>query len=522
MSNRFSRRDVIRIGISGLGGLALGCSLQDTGIRAQENQPENPKRPMNLLFMNTDQQRFDALSCAGNAFVSTPNLDRLAREGVRFRSTVTPLPMCVPARASFHTGLSTCTTRCFATLNDKDMQFGSGSFDHNLAKTGYHTEYHGRWHAPTQLADCYENQVSLDFRAPYRKYLKETLGDPPKPEPGQYVSFLSGWPYTPDPLDAKYANLWAGKEDYQKVIGFGKYSLPPEHTYSAFVANQTIDALKRLRTTPFSISVGFLAPHHPWYIPEPFWGSIDPEKIPLPPTMDDDRKNTPYESFPWEAPGAYRKHMKLYHARYYELLQEVDYHIGRTLKALDDLDLAKNTLVIFTADHGEMLGDHGLIQKFVPYQGSIRVPMIMRLPGKIPEGRVADEPVNSIDIFATIFDYLGIPCPKQEGKSLRPLVEGNAGGWSEYTFSEWGWDTWIASTTLVSRDWKYVWTRSADMMDVLFDLGNDPDETTNLLGKNPDRAKYVPRAKEIRTEMLAWMETIKHPFREALAKSEIG
>lgn len=470
---------------------------------------------LNVLFINTDQQRFDALSCAGSEFVSTPNMDRLAREGVRFTSAVTPQPMCVAARCAFHTGLYIHSSGCVVQTSDPGMRFGSGSFDQNLARLGYRTEHHGRWHAPTELTDCYENEVTLDFIGQYKRHLLEVLGEPPKPGPGQYESLLSGWPYTPDPMDAKRAELWPEYPEYQDVIHFGTYSIPPEHTYSAFAADRTIDALRRLKDEPFSISSAYLAPHHPWYVPVDRAGSIDPERMRVPETIDDPRADTPYEHFLWQIPDAYRRHIKLFHARYFELLEETDHQIGRVLDALDELGLADNTLVVFTADHGEMLGDHGLTQKFLPYQGSIRVPMVMRLPGVIRPGTLVDHPVNTVDIFATIFDYLGLPCPPQDGMSLRPLIEGRRHGIPDCTFSEMGRDEGLAYTACVSREWKYVRHRETGSFDVLFDLRNDPHELTNLLGSNPDRHRYEPIARSMKGQMQDWMERIGHPYLEA-------
>ena len=510
-----SRREVFRIGAAG------GMALVAKPGRAKDMSGKTNRRP-NVLFVNTDQQRFDALSCAGNPCVSTPNLDRLASEGVRFTSAVTPSAMCIPARCAWATGLSIHATGCINTTDPKSMDFHSGSFDQNLAKAGYHTEYHGRYHAPLPLAECYKNPITLGFTKPYQAHLKKTLGEPPACKDGELVGLLAKWPYKPDPLDARFANIWPDHPEYQGCIHFGTTSVPAEHTYSAYVADQTIDALKRLKDVPFSITSAFLAPHHPWYLPKRWAGSVDPKKMREPATLNDKRENTPYSDFFWQLPEVYRKHLGLFHARYYELLQEADYHIGRILKALDDLGLAENTLVIFAADHGEMLGDHGLTQKFVAYQESIRIPMMMRLPGKIAAGKLVDHPASSVDIFATIFDYLGLECPPQHGNSVRPLVEGRTDDYPDYVFSEFGLDAGIGYISFISRQWKYVWTLAPGAMDMLYNIEEDPHELNNLLGANPDREKHLPKAREIRKAMLDRMEQIKHPYLEKLAASEIG
>ena len=238
--------------------------------------------------------------------------------------------------------------------------------------------------------------------------------------------------------------------------------------------------------------------------------------MPPPATMYDKRLDTPYEDWPWQIDDIDIAGMGLMQARYYALVQEADYHIGRMLDALDEFGLAENTLVVFLSDHGEFLGDHGIMQKFLPYQEAIRVPLLMRLPGQIPAGTVVEHPVNTCDVFATIFDYLGLTCPEQEGMSLRALIEGGSNTRSNYTFSEFDF-----YSLFVSNDWKYVWHRDPQHVDMLYDLRRDPFETVNLLGSNPDRQKYLSTAETIRREMITWMERIEHPYLEQLVKSAI-
>lgn len=520
MSNKgITRREMMKLCIAGAGGMALGLNPIES-YTSKSKMTDVNGRKINVLFINTDQQRFDALSCAGSPYVSTPNMDRLAREGVRFTHAYTAQPECVPARTSFHTGRTVFNSRC--SINTKieadDLNLGSGSFDQNLSRIGYGTEYHGRWHAATALTDCYANTVTTNFSKPYREYLRELRGETPKPGTNEEKSIISGWPYNPDISKSELE----GTPHAQFNIQYGIYTLPTHHTFTGFTANQTIDAIKRMKNQPFSITSAYLSPHHPWYVPKPFADSISPDVMDLPATMHHDRQNTPYVNNGWQLDKVEIEHQKLFRARYFELIAEVDYHLGRVLRTLDQLGLADNTLIIFTADHGEMLGDHGLSQKFVPYQESVRVPLLMRLPGMIPAGRVIDQPVNTVDIFSTIFDYLGLPCPEQDGSSLRPLIEGKRNNRSEYTFSELGWAEPVAYTLFASHDWKYVWMHDPKSIDMLYDLNRDPEEINNLLGNNPSRGKYLSKAKEIRSEMLAWMESIGHPMRDKLYKSEIG
>ncbi len=478
--------------------------------------PPSPGNSTNVLFINVDQMRFDAMSCAGSPYVSTPNLDRLAKEGVRFTNAMTAVPVCGPARACWHTGLTGFKMGLVsnAQVDDPKVFLGNGSFDQNLAKSGYHTEFHGRWHSPASMLACYENKVTPDYVTPYRNFLRAKLGEAPKPSPSQMAGEFSKWPVDLDlPAIAK-----SREANRNFTLQHGVETIPDEYTQTAWTASETIDALKRLQGKRFSMTCSIIAPHTPWYVSKMMNGKVDPKMIRIPSTIDDKRENTPWPSPQWwELDALEREHYALFAARYYEMVLMADYEIGRILKALDELDLAKNTLVIFTADHGELLGEHGLQQKLLPYRGSVCVPMMMRLPGRIPAGKTIDNPVSSVDIFPTIFDYTGLPCPENDGLSLRPLIEGKKRAYPDFTFSEIGHDV-TAYTMFVYRDWKYVWTHDDKVADMLFDLKNDPDETCNLLGNNPDRSRYADTVKRIRKDMLAWMERIHHPVRDQLAK----
>jgi arylsulfatase A-like enzyme len=188
--------------------------------------------------------------------------------------------------------------------------------------------------------------------------------------------------------------------------------------------------------------------------------------------------------------------------------------MGRLLSKLDELELTQNTLLIFCTDHGEMLGNHGLTQKFVAYQESIRVPFFMHLPGKIPAGKVVHDPVNLLDMYATIFDYAGLSCPPQQGKSLRAVIEGKEH--REYTFTEMF--DWYSA--YVSREWKFVWVHKLPGSSALYNLKDDPFELNNLIAKNPDRERSLPQVRYLRKKMLEWMEEVNHPLRDPLVKAE--
>jgi arylsulfatase A-like enzyme len=474
----------------------------------------------NLLFILVDQLRFDTMSCAGSPFVKTPNMDRLAREGVRFTNAITPSPICAPARAAILTGQPIHTTGCVTNL---DLQGGRcdglRSFDHLLADNGYKTEYVGRWHAPESMLSCYPKRPMSPNMDEYRDYLT-TKGYEPveQSEENPFVCVMSGQPYDPDPVDhgVRVRDYGHGHDRVEPGLTFGRDTIPQEHSLSTAVADEAIDALSRLKDEPFSLTSSFMFPHHPLIVPRPWCDMINEADLVLPETFDDTRENTQYDTFTWHMDEVERKHARLIMARYFAAVQEVDHHIGRVLDTLDGLGLTDNTLVIFTSDHGEMLGDHGLKTKFVHYRESVGVPLILRMPGVIEAGRTAATPTCLTDLYATITDYLGVES-LQCGESLRSLIDGDDPDTDRIVFSQQEHWNVMART----RDWKYVWSSQPDQVDMLFDLANDPVEVTNLLGRNPDRDQYSEPAGMMKRHLTDWMEETDHPWYEQAVSSDV-
>jgi len=479
-------------------------------------------RKPNLLFIMTDQQRYDAMSCAGSTFVHTPNMDRLAREGVRFTNAVTPSPIRVPARVSILTGLPIHSTGCVWNPDAKnpDMCRGLPSFDQVLANDGYTADHVGKSHVPEPLRECYQPSPA---RENYRAYLARHGYRPvERDSDNPYVYKLSGQPYEPDPLDhgVRVAEHGHGHARVAPGLEFGRDTVPSEHSLSAMVADQTIETMKRLGNGPFSLSSSFVFPHDPLIVPRPFCDMVAEADMAVPDTFDDDRCNTHYRDAEWAMDEVEREHARLMMARYYAATMEVDHHIGRVLDALDELGLAGDTLVIFTSDHGDMLCDHGMMLKFVLYRGSVGVPLLMRMPGRIEAGRTVDEPVCLTDLHATIVDYLGVESPVATAattESLRPWIDGDGGGAARIAFSQFQEWNVMAQT----RGWKYVWSSRPDDVDMLFDLTSDPGEATNLVGANPDRARHMEPAEAMKRALVGWMEQTRHPWLDDVAGGEV-
>ncbi|GAH04466.1 unnamed protein product, partial [marine sediment metagenome] len=171
-----------------------------------------------------------------------------------------------------------------------------------------------------------------------------------------------------------------------------------------------------------------------------------------------------------------------------------------------------NTLVIFTSDHGEMLGSHGMNSKMVFYEESAHIPLIMRLPGAIQPGTVVTTPVSHIDLFASILDYLGVNGHKSEGHSLRPLIEGRVYTRPDFCVSEWPSNS-VPNFMVRTAEWKFMFANSpgSKALDALYNLKDDPYELNNLIGNNPIRGYYLAQAEKMKTRLISWLESVNSP-----------
>jgi len=504
------------------------------GLSAREAwSAEGSPRPINLLFIITDQQRFDALGCAGNPVLKTPNLDGLARDGVRFAAAYTCCPVCVPARTSILTGHSPQSNKVLSNeeINHTDVPHFP-TFDQVLLRHGYRGEYHGKWHSPYQFALDYTQPVrwvngkrppgcKADMSESQALLAYEAAHVPERPlQPGELIANLYGRPYRPDPLDPAYSQ---GQSAVSQGTSYGCLDVPPEHTMVAWTAQEGLEALERLKDGPFTLTVSISPPHPPMVLARPYYGMYPVAAMPVPASIDDPRSNSPYRHKAVDP--AYRDKDKIRYmvSNYYGLVTEVDDWVGRLLRRLGELGLAGNTLVVFTSDHGEMLGDHGMYSKFVFYEGSVHIPLLMRLPGVIPAGRVIKAPVSHIDLLATLLDYCRQTAPPSEGATLRPLIEGNDNGAGRFVVSEWP-ATALPGYMVFDGRWKLLFGRSAEArsLDALYDLQSDPLEVTNLLGSNPDWEKHRGEAQRLKGLLVDWLTRVQSSSLESVKARPIA
>ena len=508
---------------------APGAQAASKAIKAQDSQ-----RP-NILYIMTDQQRWDALGYSGNKVIKTPNLDRLARSGAYFSHAVTPCPVSGPARCSILTGMTIekSGVRLNDDTHDKNLPLPYKTFDEMLSADGYYDEYYGKFHSPKAMAEVYRNpskgglsgaDLILGDKSLYKKLLDREFPDRSL-KAGEHLGggVYAGVPYKPSPMDRRYGMTpQEAKEKKAKVDPHGCVNIPAELSFTSYTVGQALDAMDRVASNaPFAISCSIVAPHAPFLPSEPYCGMYNPKDMPIPATIGDDMKNNPYKKS--SAKGEeFRdpKRIGYFISEYYALITEADMWIGKLLDKLDQLGLTENTVVVFTSDHGEMLGDHGMQAKFVFLEGSVRVPLIVSYPGVIPAGKKIDAPVSLTCIYPTILELAGIDNSQSDGYSLMGLIQGQK---SKYDFavSEWtSGKTNVPNIMIRTSDWKLMlsYTDDSGANDALFDMRNDPGEMNNLLGKNPAKSKQKETVSQLQGKLAGYLEDIEHPFAGAVKK----
>jgi len=478
----------------------------------------------NLLFIMTDQQRYDAMSIAGNTVLETPNLDRLAAQGAYFKNAYTPCAVCGPARASILTGSSVESTGVYSNSQTYDYT-GSEvmtmpTFDEVLSENGYRSEYYGKWHTLSSKASIYQNPVKYTSNDRYvfggggatymyRDYLSENQA-PVAQQEGQFLESISKFPYIPDPLDKYYgmtqAELDAQNLSHSQPDQNGQLLVDEGNSETAFVAKEVIEAIGRLKDQPFSLTCSFHFPHSPMTPTEPYYGMYPPDGMPMPASIGDDLENSPYSNSKTKALYSDPEKVKYLISNYYGLINEIDVWVGKILEKLEEEGIADNTLIIFTSDHGEMLGAHGMREKNIFLEESAHIPLLISSPGDVEAGTTVDGYVSLIDLFPTILDYLEVPEKKSDGKSLRGLIEGTDTEHGQYAVTEWDRDN-SPNYMIVKDGWKLFipYTIKSTVINAMYDLNTDPHETNNLLGSNPNRAQYQDKAEELRASLLEWL-----------------
>lgn len=417
------------------------------------------KRP-NLLFLFSDQHARRIAGCYGDAAAPSARLDALAREGVAFDNAYCPSPLCVPSRMSMLTGRHPFEQECWT--NDDYLRSDAATWVHAAGAAGYRPVLAGRLHSmgPDQLHGYAERMV------------------------GDHSPNWGGVPRHDLGVLDKANDPW--RESLERSgIGQSAYQVKDVET-----ARAACDYLRRVdKSTPFCLTVGFLLPHPPYVAwredYERFAGRTPPPAYAAPP-------DPPHE---WEAWWRDNRGIRdidanaVLRARtaYYALVYRLDMLIGEVLDCLAQQGLAEDTLVVYTTDHGDQLGERGLWWKHTLYEDSVRVPLIMRWPGHLPAGQRRSQVVDLLDVAATMVAALdGPPLPHGHGRNLLPVATNPHAQWTDEAFSEHCTDTvpaWTGGQSVQQRmvrrgSWKLIYSHGYPVQ--LFDLASDPHERRNL------------------------------------------
>ena len=414
------------------------------------NSARAEARP-NILFLLTDDQRWDCVAATGNPLIQTPNLDRIAKGGTRFANAFAVLAICSPSRAACLTGRYGSANGVTA-VGSLPLAAGETTFAAALRGVGYATGVTGKWHLKTTPTEC-----GFDFAS---------------------TCYSNGTWY-----GRKFTI--AGEEKIMQ--GFVDDVVADESIRFMHQANEA--------NKPFVLWMCTQVPHmdhkHTWPAREEFLNQYDADKLPLPASWNDDlagkpaylktaRNRTQALKYGYDKPEAIRNHIR----DYYAAVQQMDRAVGRVLDELERLKLCENTWIIMMGDNGWMLGEHCMTSKVLPYEESMRVPMAIAGPTTRPQ--VSNELVLNIDLTATIYDLANLPIPASlHGRSLLPIVEGTTpGDWRKSFLYEAPTPQLGSKPLFAVRNtrWKYIETNltNEETFRELYDLQADAVELHNV------------------------------------------
>ena len=446
------------------------------------------KQP-NILLIMADQQRADAMGCSGG-WISTPNLDRIAAEGVRFTNAVTTSPACVPARMSQITGRYPHNTQVWNNFRH-DLEAETPSWWRAVRDAGYRTSLFGKTHLHHHDGDLRDREHLV------RAFGMDDIDEIPGPRASvRCLSHMTeGW---------EKQGLWQQlKDDYQDRFAAGNPARPSVLPLEAYPDVYVGQRAKRYladydRDEPWFCHVSFGGPHEPWDAPAAYADKYDPKAMPLP---VDSRETLPAEGLDGNIGERLRKtrennpdgplaaEIAAKRANYAGNVTLIDDQIGEILDVIERRGEMEHTVIVFTSDHGEMNGDHVLVMKGHFLNGALRVPLLVRTPetaaAKPDRPRVCDAPVEWIDVGPTVTELAGAEIPHRHwARSLVPVIENPDREHRSFALSE------ISGEVMImDREWKLIFNREGDPY-LLFDQKNDPEEKYNRLGE-PQHAGVV-------------------------------
>ncbi len=442
----------------------------------------------NIVLFMTDQLRRDALGCYGNEICRTPNLDRLASEGIQFKQAYTVSPVCSPSRTSLMTGLyphnhGVMINTHIAPAWCRGLSIDVPTFSERLKRAGYVLDYAGKWHVHQDIGP---EEFGFDRH-------KQRRG---------------AWGFVP----GTESKIEFPRSEFP-VAGTNPHSYEEGRTWQ--VTNLGLEMLRERAQgdQPFFLRIDDIAPHFPNLVPEPYASMYEPESIPPWPNFD--------ETFEGKPAAHLRKHREwnLEHkdwswwrqvvAKYYGDVTLIDDCVGRVLDALRELRIEDDTIFIFSTDHGDATGSHKHFEKSgTMYDEVFRIPLLAKVPGV--EARRVEEFVRLMDLMPTFIEWGGGEVPNDlDAKTLTALIRGEKpADWPDSVYCESHGEVWGYSTQRMVRTerWKYVYIPHD--LDELYDLDKDPAEMKNLISSH----KHHNVLEEMRSRLIGWNDATNDMF----------
>lgn len=438
----------------------------------------------NILLIFTDQQRYDTIEALGNPIIKTPALNRLVEDGISFTRAYTPCPVCVPARFSMMNGQMPHRTGC---VDNNIMPGGCKSFMEILSEHGYQTHGVGKMHftfkdgGSMAMWGFESRDTSEEVDGAKRDDFKISLKD-------------AGYDHVKDPHGVRSEMYYIPQPS----------QLPARLHNTTWVADKSIEFLAhRDKDRPFFLMASFIKPHPPFESPTPWNKLYRAPEMPLPRRPEGCENLITYwnryqNRYKYRDQGMDDNLIRTMKAAYYAAISFIDYNVGRLLDYMEEHGLMENTMIIYTSDHGEMLGDYNCFGKRCFFDSAARIPMLMYYPG-FEKGFVCDRPVSLVDILPTFLQCAGIEQPvRYEGQSLVDVACGSSGRDKVYgQFQEDEYGMYMS----VNQRYKYIYS-APDNKEWLYDLLVDPEETRNK-AYNP---MYECIAKEMKRNIIDYFK----------------
>ncbi|MFI3212484.1 MAG: sulfatase-like hydrolase/transferase [Eubacteriales bacterium] len=445
----------------------------------------NKKKP-NILLILADQQRHDTIGATGNIHMITPNLDKLVEEGCLFQNAYSSNPVCMPARHDLLMGMPSKAHGFFANCESGIIA------DHNvptlpriLSENGYRTAAIGKMHfSPTkshngygemhlmeELPKCYQDDA-------YATYLhKEGVGE--------------------------IANLHGVRPYIYHEPQMAQMDM--EHYETSFISKRTIEWLDENGEEPFMLCVGYIKPHPPWDIPEEYVGIYQNKELPEAIERSRSYPNS-QEHNGWYGDDDTAEQKRAIREAYYTAITMVDHSVGEIIEHLRESGQLDNTLVIYTADHGEMLQDKGYYSKELPYEGATHIPMIIRYPERFQQGTTRKDFVDLTDILPTCLDVSGVSYPTDQYNLYGGTMCENTDMFPkdrEYVISATGFlgDKRFVMCRDVRYKYVYYYNQATEEM---YDMVNDPEEVFNCIETMKDSDTYKRLKEQVVSYEMKW------------------